>query len=80
MVKKKTINPKSDKKCFQYAVAVALNHINTKNNPVRIPNIKSFISKYNWKEIIFSSHIEGWKKFEPYNQKIALNFLFVEND
>ena len=32
--KKTTINPKNnDEKCFQYAVKVALNHKNNKNNP-----------------------------------------------
>lgn len=32
-----------------------------------IPNVKSFINEYNWKEINFLSHVKGWKKFEPYN-------------
>ena len=31
--KKATINPKTNGKCFQYAVTVALNHQNIKNNP-----------------------------------------------
>ena len=38
--KKATINPKNnDDKCFQYAVAVALNHEQTKSHPERISNI-----------------------------------------
>ena len=45
-----------------------------------IPNVKSFINEYNWKEINFLSHVKGWKKFEPYNYKISLNILFVENN
>ena len=39
--KKATINPKNnDEKCFQYALTVALNYQNIKNNPERITNIK----------------------------------------
>ena len=55
--KKATINPKNnDDKCFQYAVTVALNYENIKNNPERISKIKRFIDQYNWKEINFPSH------------------------
>ena len=39
--KKATINPKNnDEKCFQYALTVALNYQNIKNNPERITKIK----------------------------------------
>ena len=42
--KKATINPKNeDYKCFQYALTVALNHEQIKNNPERISKIKPFI-------------------------------------
>ena len=48
--KKATINPKNnDNKCFQYAVIVAINYQNIKNNPKRITKIKPFINQYNWK-------------------------------
>ena len=48
--KKATINPKNnDAKCFQYAVAVALNHEQIKSHPEIISNIKTFIDQYNWK-------------------------------
>ena len=54
--KKATTNPKNnDDKCFQYALAVALNYQNIKNNPERISKIKFFIDQYNWKEINFPS-------------------------
>ena len=46
----------NDDKRFQYAVTVALNYENIKNNPERLTKIKSFIDKYNWKEINFPSH------------------------
>ena len=55
--KNSAINPKNNyDKCFQYAITVALNHQNIKNNPERIAKIKTFINHYNWKEIDFSSH------------------------
>ena len=37
LLKKAAINPKNnDDKCFQYAITVALNHRNIKNNPEKI--------------------------------------------
>ena len=48
--KKATVNPKyNDDKCFQYAVAVALNHEQIKSHSEIISNIKTFIDQYNWK-------------------------------
>ena len=38
---------KKDKKCFQYAVTVALNYKEIGKHPERIRRIKSFINKYN---------------------------------
>ena len=55
--KKILINPKNhDDKCFQYAVAVALNHQQIKSHPERISSIKPFVDQYNWKEINFPSN------------------------
>ena len=77
-IKKTTINPKNnDDKCFQYALTVALNYQNLKNNSERMPNLKPFINRYDWKEIDFTSHEKVWKKFESNNKTIALNILFV---
>ena len=46
--KKATINPKNnDENCFQYALTVALNHEQIKNDPQRITKIKLFIDQYN---------------------------------
>ena len=43
--KKATINPKiNDDKCFQYALTVALNYPNIKNNLERLTKIKLFIN------------------------------------
>ena len=52
--KKTTKSPKNnDSKCFQYALTVALNYQNIKNNLERIIKIKTFVNQYNWKEIDF---------------------------
>ena len=74
--KKATINPKNnDDKCFQYALTVALNYQNIKNN--WLTKIKTFINQYNWKEINSPAHREDCKKFELNNKSIALNALHV---
>ena len=59
--KKATTNRtnKKDKKCFQYAVTVTLNHEEIKKYPQRITKIKPFINKYNWEGIYFPSK-KGW--------------------
>ena len=76
--KKAVINLKNkDNKCFQYALTVALNYEQIKDHPERIPKIKPFIDKYNWKEMDFPSHSKDWKKFESNNKSIALNTLYV---
>ena len=77
--KKVTINPqnKKDDKCFQYALTVALNHEQIKNNPERISKIKPFIDQNSWNEIYFPSLGEDWKKLESNNKSIALNILYV---
>ena len=76
--KKATINPKNnDNKCFQYALTVASNYRNIKNNLERISKIKTFIDQYNWKEIDFPSQKKDWKKFELNNKSIALNIVYV---
>ena len=78
--KKSTINPKNnDYKCFQYAVTLALNLDRINNHPERISKIKSFIEKYNGKDIDFPSMSKDWKKFEL-NNEIALNILYVPHN
>ena len=47
LCKRVTIIPKNkDNKCFQYSIAVALNHQGIGNHPERISNVKRFIDKY----------------------------------
>ena len=75
--KKSTVNQKNnDNKCFQYAVTLALNIDKINDHPERISKIKSFIEKYNWKDIDFPSTSKDWKKFEL-NNEVALNILYV---
>ena len=76
--KKSTINPKNkDYKCFQYAVTVALNRDKINEHLQRVSKIKPFIDQYNWNGIDFPSTSKGWKKFELYNESIALNILYI---
>ena len=76
--KEATVNPKNnDDKCFQYTVAVALNHKQIKSHPERISKTNPFIKEYNWKEIDFPLHRKDWKRFESNNKSIALNILYV---
>ena len=78
--KKSTVNPKNnDDKCFQYAVTLAINLDNIDNHPERIPKIKPFINKYNWKDIDFPSTSKDWKKSELINE-ITLNILYVPHN
>ena len=76
--KKATINLKNNnKKCFQYAVAAALNYKQIKSHLERVSNIKLFIKQYNWKEINFPSDKKDWSEFEKNNKSIGLNILYV---
>ena len=62
--KKATINPKNENhECFKYDITAALNQKDIGRDPQRISRIKSFISKYNWKDINFPAGPHGWKKF-----------------
>ena len=77
--KKAIINPKNtDDRCFQYAVAVALNYEEIESHPERVSNIKQFINKYNWKRINYPSKIDDWKTIEKSNLTIALNALYIK--
>ena len=76
--KKTTINLKNnDDKCFQYALTVALNYEQTGKDPQRITKIKPSTDQYSCKEIDFPSHKKDSKEFEKYNNKIAIDILYV---
>ena len=83
--KRATTNPKNkDDKCFQYSIAVALNHQNIGNHLERISNIDQFIDpfidQYNSKGIEFPAGKKDWKRFERNNKTIVLNILFAPHN
>ena len=83
--KRVTINPKNkDDKCFQYSIAVALNHQNIGNHLERISNIDQFIDpfidQYNSKGIEFPAGKKDWKRFERNNKTIVLKILFAPHN
>ena len=83
--KRATINPKNkDDKCFQYSIAVALNHQNIGNHLERISNIDQFIDpfidQYNSKGIEFPAGKKDWKRFERNNKTIVLKILFAPHN
>ena len=80
--KKSTTNPtnKKDSRCFQYAMAVPLNHEETGKRSEKITKIKPFVNKYNWLGIQFPSEKGDCKKFEKNNLTIALNVLYVKKE
>ena len=77
--KKTTINPENDDdKCFQYGATVALNYEEIESHPERVPNIKSFINKYNCEGINYPSKIDNSKTFEKNNPTTALNIFYIK--
>ena len=79
--KRATTNPKNkDDKCFQYSIAVALNHQNIENHLERISNIEPFIDQYNSKGIGLPAGKKYWKRFERNNKTIVLNILFAPHN
>ena len=76
--KKATINPTNNgDKWYLYALNVALNYQNIKEDPQRISKIGPFIDQYDWEEINFPAQQKDWKKSEVNNKTIANNILFV---
>ena len=46
----------------------------------RISKLKPCINKYNWEEINFPAGLKEWQKFEPNNNTIAINILYVKHN
>ena len=51
---------KKDKKCFQYALTVTLNHKGNKKDQQRVTKIKPFINKYNSEGTNCPSEKDDW--------------------
>ena len=74
--KKAAINPKkNDDKCFQYSVAVTLNHEQIKSHPGRIPHITPLLTNIIGKR--FSIKWKRLEKVELNDKSIVLNILYV---
>ena len=80
--KKVTINLQNteDKKCFQYAITIALNYQNTDHHPERISKLKPFTDNYNWDNICFSAGHKDYSAFKKNNSDIAINILYVPHN
>ena len=68
---------------FQYAVAVALNYEEIKEDPQRRAKMKPFINKYDWEGISYPSEKDDQKKnlrknFGKNNVTIPLNVLHAK--
>ena len=67
---------KKDKKCFQYAATVTLNHEEIKNDSQRMKNVRPFTNKYNWESINHPSEKDDWKIFDKNNVTIFCILIF----
>ena len=80
-IKKKNIKINSEKmdgNCFQHMATVALIYLEIQWNPEGISNVKSFINKYNSRELNLSSKIDYCETFEKNNQTITYNVLYTK--
>ena len=64
--KNATITPlnKYDDKCFQYNAILVLTHKGIGKNSRQIWEIKTFLSKFNWKGINYPLEKDDWIKIE----------------
>ena len=59
-------------------MTVALNYGEINWNSEKVLNIKSFISKYNWKGINYPKKIDDWQTLEKNYSKVALHILHIK--
>ena len=79
-VKKAVVNPKSknDNFCFVYATTIAIYHKEIGKNPDRISSkLLEHAYKLDWNGIDFPASTPDYKRFEKFNEDIALNILYV---
>ena len=62
-----------DNQCFQYALTVTLNHVETKTNSQKLIKVKNFLKKYDWEGVNFPSDKCDWKKFGKNNITFTFN-------
>ena len=81
--KEATINPKNKNYnyCFAYATTIAIYHKEIKTHLDRISNkLLEYVYKLDWNGIDFSASTPDYKRFEKYNEDIALIILYVPCD
>ena len=81
--KEATINPKNknDNYCFAYATTIAIYHKEIGNHLDRISSkLLEYTYKLDWNGIDFPASTPDYKRFEKYNEDIALNILYVPNE
>ena len=81
--KKATINPKNknDNYCFAYATTIAIYHKEIGNHLDRISSkLLEYTYKLDWNGIDFPVSTPDYKRFEKYNEDIALNIFYVPNE
>ena len=79
-VKKATINPKNknDNYCFAYATTIAIYHKEIGSHIDRISSkLLEYTYKLDWNGIDFPASTPDYKRFEKFNEDIALNTLYV---
>ena len=59
-------------------MTVALNYGEINWNSEKVLNIKSFISKYNWKGINYPKKIDDWQTLEKNYSTVALHILYIK--
>ena len=63
---------KKHKKCFQYAITVALIYKEIENDSQTITKIILFMNKYNWEGTNYSSEKNDWKNFRKIVKQLLL--------
>ena len=79
-VNKAVVNPKSknDNFCFVYATIIAIYHKEIGKNPDRTSSkLLEHAYKLDWNGIEFTASAPDYKRFEKFNEDIALNIFYV---
>ena len=78
--KKATVDPNNpnDNYCFAYAATITIYHKELGSRFDRISSkLIEYTSKFDWNGIKFPASSPNYKRFERYNDKVALNIFFL---
>ena len=68
----------NDNYCFVYPATIAIFHKEIGDHPERISSkLLKYAYKFDWNGIYFPASTPDYKRFEKYNEDIALNILYV---